>query len=161
MHYSAKEFETLYHQCFPPAMKLALSMLHNEEDARDMVHEVFLKLWESTSNIENPTAFIIRSVRNSCINRINKINNRTKIEQRLILDSPPDNLDVNQHNEEILVAVNVLLTSREKEIVEKIYSDGMSYKETAETLNISTSTVNKNIVSALKKLRNHFKTNRR
>ena len=160
MQYSAKEFELLYHQCFPPAIKLAMSMLHVEDDARDVVHEVFLKLWESKSEIENPMAFIIRSVRNSCINRINKLNNREKIEQRLMLHHPPDDTDISQRSEEVLLAVDVLLTSREKDVVEKIYSQGMSYKETAENLNISTSTVNKNLVSALKKLRNHFKTSR-
>lgn len=161
MQYSAKDFESLYQQCFPPSFRLAMSVLHDEDEARDVVHEVFLKLWESKSDIENPKAFIIRSVRNSCINRINKLNIREKIEKRLMINFPLNETDISQRNEEVLLAVKVLLTQREKEIVEKIYSDGMSYKETAETLNISTSTVNKNIVSALKKLRNHFKTNRR
>lgn len=37
MEYSTTEFETLYRQCFPPAMRLAVSMLHEEDEARDIV----------------------------------------------------------------------------------------------------------------------------
>ena len=42
MQYSTTEFETLYLQCFPPAKRLAISLLHEEDEARDVVHEVFL-----------------------------------------------------------------------------------------------------------------------
>lgn len=47
MEYSTTEFETLYIQCFPPSMRLAMSLLHEEDGASDVVQEVFLKLWES------------------------------------------------------------------------------------------------------------------
>lgn len=57
-------------------------------------------------------------------------------------------------------AVQSLLSGRERQVVDKIYAEGLSYKETAERLDVSVSMINKCIVSALKKLRTHFKTNR-
>lgn len=33
MQYSVTEFETIYLRCFPPAMRLAISLLHDEDDA--------------------------------------------------------------------------------------------------------------------------------
>ncbi|MCI9053518.1 MAG: sigma-70 family RNA polymerase sigma factor [Muribaculaceae bacterium] len=158
MKYSATEFEALYIQCFPPSMRLAMSLLHEEDEARDVVQEVFLKLWESDMRFDNPLAFIIRAVRNACLNRISMMETREKVRRRLSLDSPPDDFDIEAHHEEVMTAVRSLLTPREREIVDKIYAEGLSYRETAENLEVSVAAVNKNIVSALKKLRNHFKT---
>lgn len=158
MQYTVTEFETLYKRCLPPSMRLAFSLLHDEHEARDIVQGVFLKLWESEARVENPMTFVMRSVRNACLNRINMLDTHDKILRRITLESPPDDYDAElQNNEEILSAISKLLTKREQEIVERIYTEGMSYKETAESLGISVSAVNKNIVSALKKLRNHFK----
>lgn len=158
MEYSTTEFETLYTQCFPPSIRLAMSLLHEEDEARDVVQEVFLKLWESNIRVENPTAFIIRSVRNACINRISMLNTRDKIHQRIMLDAPPDDFDIEGRNSEVMSAVQKLLTPRERDVVDRIYTEGLSYKDAADNLEVSVAAVNKNIVSALKKLRTHFKT---
>lgn len=158
MEYSAAEFEALYIQCFPPSMRLALSLLHEEDEARDVVQEVFLKLWESNIRFDNPTAFLIRAVRNACLNRINMLDTRDRIRRRIMLDPPPYDFDIDVRNEEVRAAIPRLLTPREQEVVDRIYSEGMSYKEAAENLEVSVAAINKNIVSALKKLRSHFKT---
>lgn len=158
MGYSATEFEALYIRCFPAAMRLAMSLLHDEDEARDVVQEVFARLWESDIRADNPMAFIVRAVRNACINRINKLDVREKIRLRLALEPLPDDAGTWQRSEEVLSAIKKLLTPREQLVVEKIYTEEMSYKEAAESLGISVATVNKNIVAALKKLRNHFKT---
>ena len=158
MQYSTAEFETLYIQCFPPAMRLAISLLHEEDEARDVVHEVFLKLWESDVKADNPSAYILRSVRNASISRIRKLDVREKVKLKLMLEPPPDDSDWERRNEEVKKAVERLLTSREQQVVEKIYSEGMSYKDAADSLGVSVAAINKNIVGALKKLRTHFKT---
>lgn len=158
MEYSTTEFETLYTQCFPPTMRLAISLLHEEDEARDVVQEVFLKFWESNIRVENPVAFLIRAVRNACLNRINMLDTRDKIRQRLTLDSQTDDFDIDGRDEEVRLAILKLLTPREREVVDRIYTMGLSYKDAAENLEVSAATINKNIVSALKKLRNHFKT---
>ncbi|MBD5356797.1 MAG: sigma-70 family RNA polymerase sigma factor [Bacteroides sp.] len=158
MQYSITEFEALYKRCFPSSMRLAMSLLHEEDKARDVVQEVFLKLWESDIRVDNPMAFIIRSVRNASLNQINMLDTRERIRQKLTFESSTPEYDSELRNEEVLSVIKRLLTLREQQIVEKIYIDGMSYKEAAESLDISVSAVNKNIVSALKKLRNHFKT---
>lgn len=157
MQYSATEFETLYKQCFPPSMRLAASLLHDEDEARDVVQEVFMRLWESDARVDNPMAFIIRSVRNSSLNRINICDTREKIKRKLMFEPPPDDYDPQQRSEEVRSAIRCMLTPREQQIVEKIYADGNSYKEAAESLGVSVSAINKNIVAALRKLRNHFK----
>ena len=158
MVYSATEFETLYKQCFATSMRLAMSLLHDEDEARDVVQEVFLKLWESDIRIDKPAAFFVRAVRNACLNRINSLDIREKIRKRIMLDSPPEDFDIDGRDEDVRAAIFRLLTPREKDVVDRIYAEGMSYKEAAESLEVSVAAVKKNIVSALKKLRIHFKT---
>ncbi len=160
MHYSTPEFKILYTKYFPPSMRLAMSLLREEDEARDVVQEVFLKLWESDLQIDNAPAFIMRAVRNASLSRINKLKTREKILKGLSLEPPPDNINIEQRNDEIVSAIRKLLTPREQQVVDKIYSDGLSYKDIAESLGISVAAVNKYIVSALKKLRNHFKSDK-
>lgn len=165
MQYSTTEFETLYVQCFEPSFRLALSLLHDEDDARDMVHEVFLRLWELETKVDNPKAYVIRSVRNSCISRIRHLDVREKVRLKLTLESPPegfepDESDFTHRDSEVLEAMDRLLTFREREVVDKIYVEGKSYKETAFCLGVTVAAINKNVVGALKKLRNHFKTSK-
>ena len=139
-------------------MRLAMSLLHEEDEARDVVQEVFLKLWESNIRVDVPEAFIIRAVRNACLNRINMLDTRDKIRRRIMLEPPPDDFDFEGRNDEVRAVILRLLTPREQEVVDRVYTEGMSYKETAENLEVSIAAVNKNIVSALRKLRIHFKT---
>ncbi len=75
-----------------------------------------------------------------------------------MLDSPAEDFDINGRNDEIGSAIQKLLTPREREVVDRIYTEGLSYKDAAENLDVSVASINKNIVSALKKLRGHFKT---
>ncbi|MDE5871540.1 MAG: sigma-70 family RNA polymerase sigma factor, partial [Muribaculaceae bacterium] len=128
MQYSTDEFETLYIQCFPPAMSLAMSLLHDEDEARDVVQGVFLRLWESNMRPDNPKAFVVRAVRNASLDRIRRLDLRERVKSRLMLEPPPDDFDFERHNEEVRIAIRQLLTSRERQVVDKIYTEGMSYK---------------------------------
>lgn len=160
MQYSVTEFEAIYLRCFPPAMRLAVSLLHDEDDARDAVQEIFLRLWESDTVIDNPQAFVIRSVRNLCLNRIAAADTRERFRRRFPLDETSDSTDIEERHLMVQTAVQSVLSGRERQVVDKIYAEGLSYKETAERLDVSVSMINKCIVSALKKLRTHFKTNK-
>lgn len=158
MPYSSSEFKTIYLRCFPPCMRMAICLLHSEDEARDTVQESFLKLWETDMDVINPDAFLIRSVRNACINRINSASTRERIRKQLPVGPIIEETDIERRDEEVREAVDRLLTGRERQVVDKIYSEGLSYKEAAESLDVSVATINKNIVAALKKLRIHFKT---
>ena len=157
MPYSSSEFKTIYLRCFPPCMRMAMSLLHSEDEARDTVQESFLKLWETDMDVTNPDAFLIRSVRNACINRINSVQIREKIRRQLPLAPESEETDIEGRDEEVREAVARLLTGRERQVVDKIYSEGLSYKDAAESLDVSVATINKNIVAALQQLRTHFK----
>lgn len=53
--------------------RLAFYILENEEEARDAVQDLYLKLWDSRdglASIENPKAYGLHLLRNRCIDRI-------------------------------------------------------------------------------------------
>lgn len=160
MQYSVSEFETIYLRCFPAAFRLALSLLHDEDEARDATQEVFLKLWQTDTAVSNPVAFLIRAVRNVCLNRIAALDTRERFIRNLPLDpfdDPPDDpLDPDDRQAQVRSAVDSLLSPRQRQVVAKIYSEGLSYKQTAQDLDVSVAMVNKSIVGALKKLRSFF-----
>ena len=162
MQYSISEFETIYLRCFPAAFRLALSLLHDEDEARDATQEVFLKLWQTDTAVSNPAAFVIRAVRNVCLNRIDALDARERFIRNLPLDpldDPPDDpIDPDDRHAQVRSAVDSLLSPRQRQVVAKIYSEGLSYKQTAQELDVSVAMVNKSIVGALKKLRSFFKS---
>lgn len=157
MEYTTAEFEVLYRRCFPSAMRMACGLLHDEDEARDVVHEIFLKLLESDIKMENPSAFILRAVRNASLNRINMLATREKIRKRLTLDAPTDVFSPDLQNEDVESAVNRVLTDRERQVVKLIYSEGLSYKTAADRLGISVASINKHVVGALKNYEPTFK----
>lgn len=141
-------------------MRLAVSMLHDADEARDVVQEVFLRLWESEAEMSSPQAMVMRSVRNACLNRIEHAEVAQRYAMRYPLDADmAESMAAGEDAaEQIKEAAGRLLTERERQVVERIYSDGMTYKEAASSLGVSVALVNKCIVSALKTLRKHFNT---
>lgn len=140
------------------AMRQAMYMLHDADEARDAVQEVFVKLWETETEVRQPEAFVIRAVRNTCLNRIATTGKTERLSLRLPLDGEECEYEPQADTELVTRAVERLLTQREREVVEHVYRGGMSYKEAAEELGVSVAMVNKSIVGALKKLRSYFKT---
>lgn len=160
MQYSISEFEAIYMRAFAPSMRLAVSMLHDADEARDVVQEAFLRLWESEAEIANPEGMVVRAVRNACLNRIEHAEVRERFRKRYPLESSALQDDGDDACAEVRAAMGRLLSERERQVVERVYADGMTYKEAAQSLDVSVSLINKCVVSALKTLRKHFKTHK-
>lgn len=158
MAFDEEQFETIYKRCFPQAMGLAVSLLYDREEARDVVQQVFASLWETRVPVLNPDAFVYRAVRNACYNRIERLSNRERIRQLYQTELyPPDSPD--QRLEELPTAL-AKLTERERQVIHSVFGGQRTYKEAASHLNLSVASINKHIVNALKTLRTHFNTNK-
>ena len=67
-----KAFEKLYQLYFPRLHSFALKITGDESLAKDMVQNVFIRLWETheTFRYEHPEAFLYKMVRNASLNYI-------------------------------------------------------------------------------------------
>lgn len=136
----------------------ALKMLNNEEDARDMVQELFVTLWAKSKEIQssvNLSGYLFVSLKNKIIDLIHHRRTEAKYLDSLM------NFAVEYTNEtlaaltekELMDALDLeirQLPPKMKIIFEMRVKHHKSYKEIAEALNISDKTVKKQVSNAIK-----------
>jgi len=170
--------ERLFHDNYERMFRLAYALLHDHEEARDVVSEVFSKLWDRFSQEENQgkiplkkepilkeetaSAYLMQSVKNACLNIISKKKRDEKLLKLLPLSGEESILqeDSSQLEERWQVTVDCIdhdLSPQTASVIRMCYGDGCSYRETAEELGISISAVNKHIVKGLRTLREKLK----
>ena len=124
-----QQMEQLFHDHYEQMYRLAFVLLHDNDVAKDVVSDVFSRLWDK--QLIPDQAYLMRSVKNACINIIAKKKRDERLKQLLPLSEEK-------------------LTEEEPYRLEE-------YKDTAEELGISISAVNKHIVKGLRTLREKLK----
>lgn len=167
-----QQLERLFRDHYERMFRLAFALLHDQEEARDVVSEVFSRLWDRFSQegipkgnlIEETTApaYLMRSVRNACLNIVAKKKRDERLAKLLPLTDGELSLqeDASRMVERWQATVDCIdhdLTPQTASIIRMCYGDGCSYSETAEELGISISAVNKHIVKGLRTLREKLK----
>ena len=136
-------------------------------EIEDIVQETFIHSFAAARNqqIHNPQAFMFRTARNLALNCVNRAEQRlnTSIEDLDEFDfaSDTDLLERQHHSEEMFVnfcrAVSSLpVHCRRVFILKKVY--GLSQKEIASFLGISSSTVEKHIARGMTTTAEYLKT---
>ena len=152
-------YSQLFSQFNGLLFRIAWTYLKSEEEAREAVQEVFISIWHKRDELsfnEGLKAYLIRSIRNRSLNMIRSRNNRpdtVAIEDRDF--AAPEESDMGPSPELLQKVQNEIkrLPQKCREIFILSRVDGLSYKEIAEILEISTKTVENQISIALKKLR--------
>lgn len=154
MHES-NSFELLFATHHPRLLRLATAMLHDEEEARDVVSEVFERLILSSENREG---VLLAAVRNRCIDRIRQMKMAERVRRRLPLDEAdfPSWQQEDEHEQRLQAvseAIDSELTTAQRRTLFLRYREEKSYREIAETLDISEVAVYKHLRGALERLR--------
>ena len=160
MHAKEQQFKELFLSEYGRMYKTAYILLGDEDEAKDVVQDIFAKLWDGTVPIkeESQRTFLLTCVRNRCLNIIAQ----RQTHQEVIRFLTPEAIDSEAYDEEIVDAVNRYvderLTPQTSRIIKMHFNEDQSYKEISNSLGISLSAVNKHIVQGLRKLRSTFKT---
>ena len=155
-----EQFEQLFHSEFGRMYKAAYILLGDEDEAKDVVQDVFAQLWNGTVPLREASVrtFLLTCVRNRCLNLI--AHRKTTQEAMQLLT--PEAVESGQHDEEIITAIedyiDQRLTPQTGRIIRMHFDEEQSYKEISQQLGISLSAVNKHIVQGLRKLRQTFKS---
>ena len=148
--------ERLFRTNYERMYRLAFALLHDNEEARDVVSDVFSKLWEHDINEATASAYLMQSVKNACLNLIARKKRDERL-QRLLPLEDEDDTRLEERWQATVSCIDHDLTPQTASVIRLCFGERMSYKETAEELGISTSAVNKHIVNGLRTLREKLK----
>lgn len=164
-----KTFNQLFNEYYPRFIRFAASYVHEQEIAEDFVSEAFTAYWENYAALEentNARAYILTIVRNKCLNYLKHIQVKRRVKQLMIDDADWKlSLSINTleacnpdflFSDEIKRIVDETLEKlpdRTCQIFLMSRSEGLSYKEIAEKLNLSTKSIEYHISNALSAFR--------
>src|SRR5580765_3931263 len=156
-----KAFRELFMTYCARLTQFAFSIVKSNDAAREMIDEVFIKLWRNkanTQNIRDLKIYLYTATKNTALNYLS-VNARKNITQsfdnlsvQMIDDQSPERKLINS---EILNKINAAIENlppRCKMVFKLVREDGLSYKEVGEILNISSKTVDAQMVIAVKQV---------
>ena len=157
-----EEFDELFRSSYPSLYRYAYSFLRDEDDSRDVVSEVFVKVLEKKPKATLTIGYLMAMVHNRALDKLKQQKVENEARQRLLQDYKLF-LEADELKEErlkaILQFVENELTPQTQRILRMCYAEKKSYKEVAAELDISIQAVNKHITQAFKKLRERFNPN--
>jgi RNA polymerase sigma-70 factor (ECF subfamily) len=156
-------FEELYDTYASSLYGLVCKIIHSEETARDLLQDIFVKIWEHIClyNFEKGSLFtwMLNIARNTSIDKLRKLKKEGKAE---ILS--PDilvSIDKEQHHtiKTSFLGLKELverLSPEQKILIEYIYFNGYTQQEVADELGIPLGTVKTRTRNAVNELRKVF-----
>jgi len=155
---SPKGMDLLFDVYYKKLVTWADTYLDNLQAAEDLVQDFLVELWENRKSREwrpeSLQSFLFISVRNRCFHELEK-----KDILRLRVDLEGIDEVFEEYNEKYDLILEELLSQlevlppRTKQIMNGVFVRGMKYREVAEDLGISVSTVKSMLLSSIEKLR--------
>ncbi len=156
-------YDTFSQKIFIVAIKFGLA----EEEAQEVVQEVFVKLWDHRRTLKEDlsiNAYLLTITKNTLINYSKK--QAYEIAYKKYLDKQDLNSNFSTEDEIIYADYELLtqsfinqLPAQQKEIFLLAKKENMPSKEIAEKLNISLRTVENQIYRATKKIKEELRRN--
>lgn len=150
-----RHIEQLFKEHYQAMFRLAVMLLHDEEDARDVVHDIFAKLLDGDIRFdeEKSRAFLLSCVRNSCLNLMRSRNRKEQALRSYLLDEE----DLHEEFEAEIIALRDDIKRLAPPICQEIlllhYREGLTFKVIAQRLNVSEKTIYKHLRNAINQLR--------
>ena len=153
-------FDRLFKQYYKYLVVIAYKYVKDDHLSRDLVQDVFMDLWKrrESINIEQSLKFFLRrAVINRSLSTIRK-NSRMSFEEDAGLNVATKNNETESHYQmkelhEVLEAAYAKLPARCLEVFKLSRHEGLSHKEIAVKLDISTKTIENQMTKALKIIR--------
>jgi RNA polymerase sigma-70 factor (ECF subfamily) len=155
-----KTFESVYKYFLKPLHVYAITMLKDEDTAKGMVQNIFLKLWERRETLNfsgSLQAYLYGAVYHECLNYIRhekvKGNHQDHIAYTMKNKTASDNgMELTDLKEKLQQALNDL-PEKCRTIFQLSRFEELKYREIADQLGISVKTVETQMGKALKILR--------
>ena len=135
----------------------------NRQEAEDVVHDVFVGLWEKMDSINTETAraYLFQAIRNRCLNYIQRLKNRTvlqdvMLERRELPDPIDEELYIYSELKNHLDTAIDKLPQQQRKIFIMARRENKTAAEIAIEMELSPRTVEKHLELASAKIRQSF-----
>lgn len=153
-----EEFNTSYLPLSEALYRVARYLLESDDDARDAVQDLFIKLWDSRDsldNVQNPRAYCITLMRNLCIDRIRRASKARKVElpESLSGGETPEKECIDRERLSRVMAIVESLPERQREVVKMRIFEELSYEEISQKTGMSNLTLRVLLSTARKRIK--------
>ena len=159
------QIESLFKTYYTQMYHLALTLLFDEAESKDVVSDVFASLLSGSTIVkaDNAKAFLLASVRHRCLNVLQHKQVHERF-ARLLTEGTDTLVSDNTVEEqmqmgELMRYVRENLSSLEQQIFRLRYLREMTCQEVAEALNVSRQTVHTHLKQTVGKIRKYFNSN--
>lgn len=157
-------YARLYQHYLPKLYKYLYEIIRSRQDTEEILHDIFLKLWEKRADLEQVrsfNSFVFRIARNRLMNlydhqkvtrkAIDYISKNTANES----GTADERLIYNQYQKVVDAAINAMPPKR-RQVYEMSIQQELSYDEIADLLGISKSMVKKQVYAAKDHIREYL-----
>ena len=151
--------QQLFRQNYGKMMRVARSILFDEEESKDVVSDIFANLLHGNNvlSVQTEECYLLTSVRNQCLKRLR----HEEVKRRMAENTTTLQTSYEESDDERLSEIDEFverhLTEQERRIFQLRFSYGFKYEEIAEEEGISRVAVWKHLSHALNQIKNHFK----
>ncbi len=161
---SEAAFGQVFHTYYKALAAYARTILKDNDDAEDMVQQVFITVWEKRSAMEIHTSLrslLYRAVHNACLNRIKQQQVRSGYAKEVIQlhredSTTEDRMQQKELQQKIELAMEQL-PGQCARIFKMSRFEQLKYQEIADQLGLSVKTVEHQMGKALKVMREQLK----
>ena len=149
--------ETLFRSHYREMYRLAMTLLHDEAESKDVVAEVFARMAEAGRT--EGCGYLLVAVRNRCLNLLRNRSIQQRIQRLYLLDQEVETKSAEQLCEESRLleqGIGQLEPPVCKQVVRLHFEQGMTFREIALQLGTSETTVYKYLRRAMHQLRQHL-----
>jgi RNA polymerase sigma-70 factor (ECF subfamily) len=162
-------FNLLFNEYYNRFILFAQSYVRERPTAEDFVSEAFTHLWENRNHLSpdtNPQAYLLTIIKNRCLNHLQHIQVRQRTENRLseheqwrlslsinTLQACDPEFLFSKELKQLIDETLRGLPTKTREIFILNRFDGLSYKQIAEIMKLSTKSIEFHISKALTELR--------
>lgn len=157
----AEAFEAVFKKYYLPLLNLAVGILKEEGQAEEQVQEVFTKLWERRAKLDDDLRlfpYLLTSVRNRCYNYVRDQSVADKYVFHKLQEYRDQifNDDYATYDDDVIEKLYIAIEQMPdkcREVFKLSRFEGLSHKQIAEKLSISTKTIENHITKAMKILK--------
>ena len=153
-----RNIEQLFRQNYSEMNHLARVLLGDDEEAEDVVQDIFLRVARNDIPPKNDN-YLLVAVRNACLNRIRQKQLHEKVRNLLPIDADADFQPIDKEQErleDIAAFVNEQMEEPHRSIFHLRFDEDLTIAEIARRLGLNPNTTYKYLAQCMEHIRQHF-----